>query len=61
MVSTYITALYVVQRISGLIYLNFEEKQTDVNIAFHLYDDVIHKRCEQVILVSNDSDLLPAL
>ena len=38
-----------------------EEKQTDVNIALHLYDDVIHKKCEQVILVSNDSDLLPAL
>lgn len=38
-----------------------EEKQTDVNIAMHLYDDVVRGQCEQVILVSNDSDLVPAL
>ena len=38
-----------------------EEKQTDVNIALNIYDDVMQGGCEQVILVSNDSDLLPAL
>lgn len=38
-----------------------EEKQTDVNIALHLYDDVVQGRVEQVVLVSNDSDLVPAL
>lgn len=38
-----------------------EEKQTDVNIALHLYRDVVQQKCEQVILVSSDSDLEPAL
>lgn len=38
-----------------------EEKLTDVNIALNIYDDVIRENCEQVILVSNDSDLLPPL
>ncbi len=37
-----------------------EEKQTDVNIALHLYSDVVQKHTEQVILVSNDSDFIPA-
>lgn len=37
-----------------------EEKQTDVNIALHLYEDVVQGRAEQVVLVSNDSDLIPA-
>ena len=38
-----------------------EEKQTDGNIALHIFDDVVRENTEQVILVSNDSDLLPAL
>ncbi len=38
-----------------------EEKQTDVNIALHLYRDVALQACEQVVLVSGDSDLVPAL
>lgn len=38
-----------------------EEKQTDVNISLHIYDDVVRKKAEQVVLVSNDSDLLPSL
>jgi len=38
-----------------------EEKQTDVNIALHMYRDVSKGHTEQVILVSNDSDLAPAL
>lgn len=37
-----------------------EEKQTDVNIALHLYDDVVQGKVEQVVLVSNDSDPVPA-
>lgn len=40
---------------------NLEEKQTDVNIALNLYRDVYLKNIEQCILVSNDSDLIPAL
>ena len=35
----------------------FEEKQTDVNIALHMYKDAINENCSQQILVSNDSDL----
>lgn len=35
----------------------FEEKQTDVNIALHMYRDAINETCHQQILVSNDSDL----
>ena len=38
-----------------------EEKKTDVNIALHMYRDVIKTQADQVVLVSNDSDLVPAL
>lgn len=38
-----------------------EEKQTDVNIALHAYRDVIRGDCDQIVLVSNDTDLEPAL
>ena len=38
-----------------------EEKQTDVNIALHMYRDVMKGDCDQIILVSNDTDLEPAL
>lgn len=39
-----------------------EEKQTDVNIALHMFcDSVVDNICEQVVLFSNDSDLAPAL
>lgn len=38
-----------------------EEKQTDVNLALHVYSDVIQGACEQVVICSNDSDIEPAL
>jgi hypothetical protein len=38
-----------------------EEKQTDVNIGLHMYRDATHGRVDQIVLVSNDSDLAPAL
>jgi uncharacterized LabA/DUF88 family protein len=38
-----------------------EEKQTDVNIALNIYRDVNKSGIEQIVLVSNDSDLSPAL
>jgi len=38
-----------------------EEKQTDVNIALHLYRDAVKRQCEQAVLVSSDSDLESAL
>lgn len=38
-----------------------EEKKTDVNIALHMYRDVVQKKSDQIVLVSNDSDLVPSL
>lgn len=38
-----------------------EEKQTDVNIALHMYRDAVRNYCECAVLCSNDSDLEPAL
>ncbi|MBS9780713.1 MAG: NYN domain-containing protein [Moraxellaceae bacterium] len=38
-----------------------EEKQTDVNIALTAYRDAIQQKVEQVVFVSNDTDLEPAL
>ena len=38
-----------------------EEKQTDVNIALHLYRDAMINSCEQSVLVSSDSDLETSL
>lgn len=38
-----------------------EEKQTDVKIALQIYHDVIHERCEQIVICSNDTDIIPAL
>lgn len=37
------------------------EKQTDVNLTLHMYRDVLLSNCEQVVLVSNDSDFEPLL
>lgn len=38
-----------------------EEKQTDVNIGLHMYRDVVKGDVEQIVLVSGDSDLAPAI
>lgn len=38
-----------------------EEKRTDVNIALQMLDDAHHGRAERFVLVSGDSDLVPAL
>lgn len=35
----------------------FEEKQTDLNLALHMYRDAINENILQQVLVSNDSDL----
>lgn len=40
---------------------SWEEKRTDVNIALQMLDDAIHDRCERMVVVSGDSDLVPAL
>jgi len=38
-----------------------EEKQTDVNLALQLYRDAVRGECEKLVVVSSDSDLVPAL
>ncbi|HPC97272.1 MAG TPA: NYN domain-containing protein [Sedimentisphaerales bacterium] len=38
-----------------------EEKRTDVNIALQLLNDANHDHADQFIIVSGDSDLVPAL
>ncbi|WP_374109219.1 NYN domain-containing protein [Rhizobium sp. B21/90] len=38
-----------------------EEKQSDVNLALQLYDDALSGEIDQVVLVTNDTDLAPAL
>lgn len=38
-----------------------EEKRTDVNIALHMLHDAVSGKCDRFILVSGDSDLVPAI
>jgi 6-hydroxy-3-succinoylpyridine 3-monooxygenase len=38
-----------------------EEKRTDVNIAVYMLDDAYQNACDNVVLVSGDSDLVPAV
>lgn len=40
---------------------SFEEKQTDVNIALYLFILAIQDRYEKAIIISGDTDLLPAV
>jgi uncharacterized LabA/DUF88 family protein len=38
-----------------------EEKHTDVNIALHMLDDAYRHKCDTHVLISGDSDLVPAV
>lgn len=38
-----------------------EEKKTDVNIALSMYRDASKETAEQVVIVTSDSDIIPAL
>ena len=38
-----------------------EEKQTDVNLALHAYHDAANGIVDQVVIVTNDTDIAPAL
>jgi uncharacterized LabA/DUF88 family protein len=42
-------------------YPAFEEKQTDVNIAVQLFQLASEERYDKAIIISGDSDLLPAI
>lgn len=54
---------YLEKRIvsGGQSFLTYEEKQTDVNIAVEMIRNVVQDKCDVSILVSADSDLLPAI
>lgn len=38
-----------------------EEKQSDVNLALHAYHDALTSSVDQVVIVTNDTDIAPAL
>jgi len=38
-----------------------KEKQTDINIAIHMVSDALLNKCDKCVLVSADSDFIPAL
>jgi len=40
---------------------SWEEKRTDVNIAIHILDDAYRDLSDKIVVVSGDSDLVPAL
>jgi uncharacterized LabA/DUF88 family protein len=42
-------------------YLSHEEKETDVNIAIHLVKGAFQNEYDTAILVTNDTDLIPAI
>lgn len=43
------------------IVTKFEEKQTDVNIALRLFELAVQDKYEKAIIVSRDTDLIPAV
>jgi len=43
------------------IFTTYEEKRTDVNIALWMLHDAQMDLCDRMVLVSGDSDLLPAI
>ncbi len=48
-------------RLCQKIFKTFEEKQTDVNIAIRLFQLGIQDRYDKAIILSGDTDLLPAI
>ena len=43
------------------LFTTYEEKRTDVNIGLHMLDDAYADLCDRLILVTGDSDLVPAI
>lgn len=48
-------------RACGASWTSYEEKETDVNIAVALVDDVLQDAADDFYIVSADSDLVPAV
>ncbi len=40
---------------------NYEEKETDVNIALAILEDAYEKTSDKILLITNDSDISPAI
>lgn len=51
---------YVKDRINLTLYKH-EEKETDVNIAIYMVRDAILKKFDKLILITNDTDINPAI
>ncbi len=45
----------------GQKYKTYEEKRTDVNIAIHMLELASHRTYDKAMIVSGDSDLIPAI
>jgi hypothetical protein len=43
------------------IFQSAEEKRTDVNIAVYMLDDAYQDVCDQFVLITGDSDLVPVI
>lgn len=48
-------------RACGAQWRSYEEKQTDVNIAIHLVADVAASRANTYLLITADTDIIPAI
>lgn len=48
-------------RLCNRVYQTFEEKQTDVNIAIHLFRLAVADDFDTAVIVSGDSDLIPSM
>jgi len=48
-------------KICKKIYDTYEEKQTDVQVAIHLFKEGMNDRYEKAMIVTGDSDLIPAI
>ena len=44
-----------------LRFTTYEEKETDVNIALKIFEDWIYDNYDKAIIVSWDSDIIPAI
>lgn len=44
-----------------VIWAKHEEKETDVNVAIYMVRDAINKSFDKLILITNDTDIVPAI
>ena len=45
----------------GKTFMHWEEKQTDISIAVTMIEDCFTNRCDKIVLISGDSDLVPPI